>query len=128
MRQIFWIFKILRNIYFCFFFNVQNWDSQQGRDSCLKINKYYVIFRKFDTYQIAFLMTCQRHYSRHYSRITLTLNGRMNHQFRILVVNNILQAVDTGYSNWYELIEKYVYKKLSNIWYEPQTLENLILA
>ena len=45
----------------------------------------------------------------------------MNHRFRILVVNNILQAVDTGYSNWYELIEKYVYKKLSNI-YEPQTL------
>ena len=24
-------------------------------------NEYYVIFRKFFTYQIAFLMTCQRH-------------------------------------------------------------------
>ena len=24
-------------------------------------NKYYIIFRKFDTYQIAFLMTCPRH-------------------------------------------------------------------
>ena len=37
-------FRILRNIYFDFFFNVQNWDSQQGRDSFLQINKYYVIF------------------------------------------------------------------------------------
>ena len=27
-----------------FFFNVQNWDRQQSRDSCLKINKYYIIF------------------------------------------------------------------------------------
>ena len=44
-------------IFILIFFNVQNWGSQQGRDSCLKINKYYVIFRKFDTYQIAFLMT-----------------------------------------------------------------------
>ena len=26
-------------------------------------NKYYVIFRKFDTYQIAFFMTCQQHWS-----------------------------------------------------------------
>ena len=24
-------------------------------------NKYYEIFQKFDTYQITFLMTCQRH-------------------------------------------------------------------
>ena len=33
--------------YFDFFFKVQNRDSQDGRDSCLKINKYYVIFRDF---------------------------------------------------------------------------------
>ena len=33
-------------IFILIFFNLQNWDSQQGRDSCLKINKYYVIFRK----------------------------------------------------------------------------------
>ena len=46
---------------FWFLFKVQNWDSQQGRDSCLKINKYCVIFWKFDTYQIAFLMKCQQH-------------------------------------------------------------------
>ena len=32
-----WIFE-----YYVIF--VQNWDSQQGRDSCLKINNYYVIF------------------------------------------------------------------------------------
>ena len=56
-----WIFEILRNIYFDFFFNSKL--RQQGRDSCLKIDKYYVIFRKFDTYQIAFLMKCQRHLS-----------------------------------------------------------------
>ena len=43
-----WIFEILRNIYFDFFFNLQNWDSQHGRDSFLKINKYYVIFWKFE--------------------------------------------------------------------------------
>ena len=38
-------FETLHNIYFDFLFNVQNWDSQQGRDSCLKINTYYVIFQ-----------------------------------------------------------------------------------
>ena len=59
--------EILCNILFWFFFNVQNWDSQEGRDSCLKINKYYVIFRDFLASrfcQIAFLMTCQQHWSR----------------------------------------------------------------
>ena len=36
-------------IFICFvFFNLQNWDSQQGRDSCLKIYKYYVIFLKVE--------------------------------------------------------------------------------
>ena len=52
--------EILRNILFWFFFHVQIWDSQEGRDSCLKINKYYVIFRDFEI-EIAFLMTCQQH-------------------------------------------------------------------
>ena len=38
-------FQILRNLYFDFFFNIQSWNSQLGRDSCLKIvNKDYVIF------------------------------------------------------------------------------------
>ena len=39
--------KILCNILFWIFFKVQNWDSQEGRDRCLKINKYYVIFQDF---------------------------------------------------------------------------------
>ena len=39
--------EILHNILFWFFFKVENWDSQEGRDSCLKINKYYIIFRDF---------------------------------------------------------------------------------
>ena len=41
-----WIFEFLKNyvIFILIFFNVQNLDSQQDRDSCLKINKYYVIF------------------------------------------------------------------------------------
>jgi hypothetical protein len=46
---------------FDFFFNVQNWDSQEGRDSCLKTNKYYVIFLTSRFRWIAFLMTCQQH-------------------------------------------------------------------
>ena len=41
------ISKYYEIFYFDFFFNVQNWDSPEGRDSCLKINKYYVIFRDF---------------------------------------------------------------------------------
>ena len=45
-------FRILRNVYFDFFFNVQNWDSQQDRDSCLKINKYYVIFENSTIWHI----------------------------------------------------------------------------
>ena len=35
-----------------FFFNVQNWDLQQARDSCLKINKYYVIFKNSKIWHI----------------------------------------------------------------------------
>ena len=36
-----WVeFSNFRNITKYFFFNWQNWDSQQGRDSCLKMNKY----------------------------------------------------------------------------------------
>ena len=52
------------------FFQVQNWDrwdSQQGRDSCLKINKYYGIF-KISNFKISsnltipnWLMTRQKH-------------------------------------------------------------------
>ena len=49
------IFEILRNIYSDFFFNVQNWDSQQGRDSCLKINKCYVTF-KLSNFKISSLI------------------------------------------------------------------------
>ena len=30
-------------IFHFYFFNVQNWDRQEGRDSCLKINKYFEI-------------------------------------------------------------------------------------
>ena len=44
----FQIFEILSNIYFDLFFYVQNWDSQQVRDSCLKINEYYTILRRFE--------------------------------------------------------------------------------
>ena len=60
------IFEILRNIYFDFFFKVQNWDSQQGRDSCLKKLILYNIskIRNFVTCQITFFMTCQQHKSR----------------------------------------------------------------
>ena len=41
-----WIVEISK--YFIIFILILNWDSQQCRDSCLKINKYYVIFRKID--------------------------------------------------------------------------------
>ena len=40
-------------IFILIFFNVQNWDSQQGRDSCLKTNIYYVMssfWRKYILY------------------------------------------------------------------------------
>ena len=38
-------FWILRNIYFDFFSTYITETVKQGRDSCLKINKYYVIFQ-----------------------------------------------------------------------------------
>ena len=63
IRKAIWYVSNFRNItyyLFWFFFNLQNWDSQQGRDSCLKIFCNISKIRKFVTYQIAFLMTCQR--------------------------------------------------------------------
>ena len=51
------IFEILRNIYLF----SSSCLCPVGCLSFVHQNKYYVIFRKFDTYQIAFLMTCQRH-------------------------------------------------------------------
>ena len=35
---------------------------QAAVSALLAVSVLYVIFRKFDTYQIAFLMTCQRHW------------------------------------------------------------------
>ena len=54
--------ETLSNSYFDFFQHTKL--ANKAEDSCLKINKYYVIFRKFDTYQIAFHMICQQHKTR----------------------------------------------------------------
>jgi hypothetical protein len=57
------ISELLRNIDFYFFFNVQTETANWPKDSCLKINRYYVIFgnSKFDTNQIAFLTRYFKH-------------------------------------------------------------------
>ena len=54
-------FRNITEYLFWFFFKVQNWDSQQGRDSCLKINKYYVIFENSTHTKLDFLMRNQGH-------------------------------------------------------------------
>ena len=47
-----------------FFQSTKLRQPKQGRDSCLKINKYYIIFRNFVTFQITFHMRCQQHKNR----------------------------------------------------------------
>ena len=61
------IFEYYEVFILIFFFNIQNWDSKQSRDGCLKINKYYIIF-EISNFEISsnltipnFLMTCQQH-------------------------------------------------------------------
>ena len=46
------MFRILK-YYVIFFFDIENWDSQQGRDSYLKLDNYYIIFEISWNQQIA---------------------------------------------------------------------------
>jgi hypothetical protein len=75
-----WNFEILHNIYFDFFFNIQNWERQQGRDSCLKMNRYYVVFQKFNnsTQPTQPMMRCIQHKSDQVKGLSMNDIGNFN--------------------------------------------------